>query len=100
MSEGQPTRILSLGSRFVRVPFVERELAHGRRFVQAVNGEAPTQLSGSAPLIWDLLDEYPTIGAITAMLQQRYTDPPEIIGAGVQAALLSFLQAALVEERP
>ena len=99
MSDGSTARTPSLGSRFVRVPFVERELARGRRFVQAVNGEAPTQLSGSAPAIWDLLDEHPTIGAVTAVLQQKYTDAPEVIGAGVQAAIASFLRAGLVEER-
>jgi hypothetical protein len=98
MSDGPATRPLNPGSRFVRAPFIERELARGRRFVLTTDAEAPTQLSGSAPLIWDLLGEHETIDAITAMLQQRFTDAPEIISTGVQAALDSFLHAGLVEE--
>ena len=80
-----------------RVPFVERSLYGGRRLVQAVGAETATQLSGSAPLIWDLLDENPEVGQLVAMLQQRYSDPPETIAAGVELALTSLIDAALVE---
>lgn len=85
-------------AHFRRVPFVERELAYGRRLVQPLTSTAPTQLSGSAPMIWDLLDEHPSIDAVVAMLQQRFSDSPEVIAVGVLSALESMMQSALVVE--
>lgn len=81
-----------------RTPFVERELAHGRRLVQPLSSKMPTQLSGSAPMIWDLLDEHPTVDAVVSMLQQRYSDAPDVIADGVRTALAAMMQSALVVE--
>jgi len=64
--------------------------------VQAVGTDRPTQLAGSAPLIWDLLEEHPEVGHVVAMLQQQFSDPPEVIAAGVQTGLQSLLDASLV----
>jgi hypothetical protein len=83
-------------SQYRRVRFVERELAYGRRLVHALDADAPTQLSGSAPLIWDLLADNNSVDEIVALLQQRFSDPRDVIAAGVQAALGSLLQASLV----
>jgi len=84
---------------YVRVPFVERTLSGGRRLVQAVGADAATQLSGSAPLIWDLLDEHPEVPQLVAMLQQQFSDPPETITQGVELALDSLLDAELVRRQ-
>jgi hypothetical protein len=83
-------------SEYRRVRFVERELAHGRRLVQALDADAPTQLSGSAPLIWDLLADNHSVDEIVALLQQRFSDAPEVIADGVRVALDSLVQASLV----
>jgi len=80
-----------------RVPSVERSLAGGRRLVQATGAASATQLSGSAPLIWDLLDEHSQVDQLVAMLQQQFSDPPEMIAAGVEQALASLIDAQLVE---
>ena len=80
-----------------RVPCVERELAHGRRVVQPLDARGPTQLSGSAPLIWDLLADHDSIDAIVAMLQQRFSDAPDVIRSGVVDALDSMADSGLVE---
>lgn len=85
-------------TEFFRAPCVERELAHGRRLVQPVTASVPTHLSGSAPMIWDLLVEHHTVEGIVAMLQQHFSDPPAVISAGVEAALASFLQSSLLVE--
>lgn len=86
-------------SLYRRRRFVERELAHGRRLVQALDAVEPTQLAGSAPLIWDLLDEHHSVDAVVAMLQQRFSDAPDVIAAGVRTALSSMQQNDLVELR-
>lgn len=83
--------------RYRRVRSVERELAHGRRLVQPLTASGPTQLSGSAPLIWDLLAEHETIEAIVAMLQQRFSDARDVIADGVRTALSSMGESGLVE---
>lgn len=79
-----------------RVPHVERKLSSGRRLVQAVGTDTPTQLAGSAPLIWDLLDENPQVDQLVAMLQQRFSDAPEVIASGVELGLRSLIEAELV----
>jgi len=83
-------------SQYRRVRFVERELAHGRRLVHALDADAPKQLSGSAPLIWDLLADNNSVDEIVALLQLRFSDPEEVIAGGVEAALDSLLHASLV----
>jgi len=84
--------------QFRRVSSVERELAHGRRLVQPVTADVPTQLSGSAPMIWDLLDEHASVDAVVAMLQQRFSDSPDVIAIGVRSALTSMIDSGLVVE--
>lgn len=86
-------------SLYRRRRFVERELAHGRRLVRALDAAEPTQLAGSAPLIWDLLDDHESVDAVVAMLQQRFSDAPDVIAAGVRSALASMQQSGLVELR-
>lgn len=49
-------------------------------------------------MIWDLLDEHSSVDAIVAMLQQRFSDSPEVIAAGVRNALASMIQSSLVIE--
>ena len=83
-------------TNYLRVPHVERKLAGGRRLVQVVGAETPTQLAGSAPMIWDLLDEHPRVDQIVAILQQQFSDPPEAIASGVELGLNSLIEADLV----
>ncbi len=82
--------------RFERVPAIERSLARGRRLVQPLDAETPTQLAGSAPLIWDLLDIAPSVDDLVPELQSRFTDSPEVIANGIRAALSMFINSSLV----
>ncbi len=82
--------------RFERVPHVERSLARGRRLVQPLVADTPTQLAGSAPMIWDLLDAHPSVEAIVPELQSRFTDSPDVIAGGVRAAISMFIDSSLV----
>ena len=84
-------------TRYRRLPHVQRQLARGRRFVQPLDAETPTQLSGSAPMIWDLLADHGSVDEIVAMLQQQFSDAPDVIAGGVRIALQSFLEASLAE---
>lgn len=92
-----PASTSEASTRYRRLPHVERQLARGRRFVQPLDAETPTQLSGSAPMIWDLLADHGSIDEIVAMLQQQFSDPPDVIAGGVQVALQSFLDTSLAE---
>jgi hypothetical protein len=83
-------------AEYRRVPAVERELAYGRRLIQPLSASTPTQLAGSAPVIWDLLHEHHTVDALVAMLQQQFSDSPEVIAHGVRSALTAMTQTALV----
>lgn len=82
--------------QYKRVPHVERNLSGGRRLVQAVGSERAIQLAGSAPLIWDLLDENPEPAQLVAQLQQRFSDSPEVIASGVDVGLRSLIESSLV----
>lgn len=84
--------------RFQRVPHVERNLSGGRRLVQVVGADRAIQLAGSAPLIWDLLDENPQPAQLVAQLQQRFSDRPEVIASGVEVGLRSLIESSLVIE--
>lgn len=82
--------------KFERVRFVERRLAQGRRFVQPLEAATPSQLAGSAPIIWDLLDTHPSVDALTPELQKRFNDSPELIVAGIRAAVQMLIDSALI----
>lgn len=79
-----------------RVSHVERRLSGGRRLVQIVGADRAVQLSGSAPMIWDLLDDHPDADQVAAQLQQHFSDAPEVIAQGVQVGLASLVDSALV----
>ncbi len=48
-------------------------------------------------MIWDLLADHGSVDEIVAMLQQQFSDPPDVIAGGVQVALQSFLDTSLAE---
>jgi len=83
-------------TEFLRVAAVERSLLAGRRLVQPLNADAPTQLAGSAPIIWDLMDECPSVNALLPELQRMFSDSPEAIAGGIRNALEMFLDSRLV----
>ncbi len=83
--------------RYTKTPAVERNLANGRLLVQRVEAEKAVQLSGSAPLIWGLLDQHQTVAEIVEQLLQQFSDPAETIEAGVRQAIESFISQHLVE---
>ena len=91
------TAMPARSARYRRVRHVQRQLAQGRRCVQPLNADTPTQLAGSAPMIWDLLADRGTVDEIVAMLQQQFSDSPDVIASGVEAALNSFLDAGIAE---
>lgn len=70
----------------------------GRRLVQPVDASAPTELGGSAPLIWDLLAEESDVERITAALEERFDDPAEVIEQGAQLAIRQLVDASLIDE--
>lgn len=80
-----------------KFPAVERNLANGRLLVQRRGGDKAVQLSGSAPLIWDLLDTHDSVTEIVNRLQERFSDPEETIASGVRSALALFEEQLLVE---
>ena len=86
------------GATYAKVPVVERNLAGGRLLVQRLGAGQPTQLSGSAPLIWDLLDTYFTVAELVARLTERFSDPEGTIEGGVRAALASLESQGLVTQ--
>ncbi len=79
-----------------KVPAVERNLANARLLVQRIDKGKAVQLSGSAPLIWDLLDSHHTVAQVVDQLVERFSDSREMIEAGVRAALDSFVSQELV----
>lgn len=83
---------------FTKAATVQRNLANGRLLVQRVDVEKAVQLSGSAPLIWELLDQHNTIPAVVEQLAEQFSDPAETIEAGVRQAIDSFISQQLVEE--
>ena len=64
-----------------------------------VGSDRPVQLAGSAPMIWDLLDENLQPDQVVAQLQQHFSDPPEVIAQGVEVGLASLIDSALVVAR-
>ncbi len=81
---------------YQKVAVVERNLAGGRLLVQRLDFDRPTQLSGSAPLIWDLLDTHKTVDELVERLAERFSDSSVTIEAGVRSALDSLAAQGLV----
>lgn len=81
---------------YTKLPAVERNLANGRLLVQPIDAGKAVQLSGSAPLIWDLLDAHHNVVDIVTRLEERFTDPTETIATGVSSALELFVSQRLV----
>ena len=70
----------------------------GRRLVQPIGAPAPTELGGSAPLIWDLLSEEPDVERIMDALAERFNDPADVIEQGTQLAIRQLVDAKLIDE--
>ena len=87
------------GVQITKVPVVQRNLANGRLLAQRLDSHKAVQLSGSAPLIWDLLDSQTTVEGLVQELTDRFSDSPETIESGVRSALDSFVQQKLVVAR-
>ncbi len=83
-------------TRFTRVATVERSLGADRRLVQPLDAQVPTQLAGSAPIIWDLLAERGSVNEVLAELQRVFSDAPEVIAGGIRAAFAMFLDSGLM----
>ena len=81
---------------YKKVAVIERNLSGGRLLVQHRGDGVPTQLSGSAPLIWDLLDAHHTVSGLVLRLSERFADPEGTIEAGVLSALASMEAQGLV----
>lgn len=81
-----------------RRPAVERDLMGGRRLVQPVTAAAPTELGGSAPLIWDLLADEADVERIIELVGERFTDSAEVIEHGTMMAIRQLLDANLIDE--
>ena len=84
-------------TRYRRVPALERSLSGGRRYVQPVGAPAPTELGGSAPVIWDLLAETTDSTQLRAIVQRTFDDEPAVIAAGTRLAIEQLLEAGLIE---
>lgn len=81
---------------FTRLPTVERALSGGRRLVQPVDVDSATQLGGSAPIIWDLVDEFPSVNAVLPEVQRMFSDSPDVIIGGIRTAFALFLEGELM----
>jgi len=82
-----------------RTAAVERTLVGGRLLVLGLDHDTPTELAGSAPTVWSVLEHTQDLAGILAALETIYDDDPEIISAGVQDALRNLVEADLVEEQ-
>ena len=80
-----------------RVPAVERSLARGRRYVQPIGAATPTELGGSAPVIWDILAQTGDATQLRAIVQRTFDDTPSVIAAGTRLAIQQMLDAGLIE---
>lgn len=85
-------------SSYVRRSTVERRLHGERRLVQPLDAATPTQLAGSAPLIWVLLEHHCTAEEITQVLLDRFDSDVEAIRGGVADAISMMLRERLIEE--
>ena len=83
-------------TEYVKKPTVQRLLAGDRMLVQRLDASTPVSLSGSAPIIWELLDDHSTVEGVTKALLERYTDDEQTIAGGVLAAIASFESQDLV----
>lgn len=83
--------------RYQQRPAVQRHLAGGRMLVQTLDSKTSVSLSGSAPVIWDLLEVPCTVDELADALLERYADDRERIEIGVRAALDSFETQKLVD---
>lgn len=70
----------------------------GRRLVQPIDAVAPTELGGSAPLIWDLLADESDLERIMEALAERFNDPSDVIEHGTQLAIRQLMEASLIDE--
>ncbi len=70
----------------------------GRRLVQPIDALAPTELGGSAPLIWDLLATESHVERIMAAMAERFNDPADVIEHGTQLAIRQLMDASLIDE--
>ncbi|MGI9605416.1 MAG: PqqD family protein [Acidimicrobiales bacterium] len=80
-----------------RRPAVERELRRGRRLVHARDAATPIKLSGSAPVIWDLLSAHHDLDGLVAAAVARFPGDADIVEQGTQAAVDMFVENGLVE---
>lgn len=80
-----------------RVRAVERELFGGRRLVHALDADQAIQLSGSAPVVWDLLGTIDDERRLLHELTEVYDDSPAAIAEGMEAALRLLTDVGLIE---
>lgn len=83
-----------------RRPAVERSLVGGRLLVQPIDAAAPTELGGSAPIIWELLEANEHLDDIRRLLADRFNDEPAVIEQGTALAVRQLLDAGLIERQP
>lgn len=81
-----------------RRPAVERRLLGGRFLVQPIDAAAPTELGGSAPIIWELLADHRHLAGVMQLLSERFDDPPDVIEKGTNLAIRQMLDAGLIDE--
>jgi hypothetical protein len=82
-----------------RAAAVERTLVGGRLLVLGLDQETPTELGGSAPTVWSVLEYTHDLSGILSAVESIYTDDPEVISAGVKEALQQMVDAELVVEQ-
>lgn len=66
--------------------------------VRRLDATAAVTLSGSAPVIWELLDTHRDVDGLTDALMERYEDSRSTIEAGARAAMQSLISKDLVTE--
>jgi hypothetical protein len=84
---------------YQRLPAVERTLLGGRLLVQPVGAPAPTELGGSAPIIWELLETHQHLDVVMELLADRFNDEPAVIEHGTRQAVEQLLSAGLIERQ-
>lgn len=82
-----------------RAAAVERTLVGDRLLVLGLDQDTPTELAGSAPTVWSVLEHTHDLGDILSALESVYNDDPAVIAAGAKDALQYLVDADLVEEQ-
>jgi coenzyme PQQ synthesis protein D (PqqD) len=88
--------VISLSDRLTASPQVSYATQHGRAMLLDRAGGAYYTLNESGDLIWEMVRQGTTLGAIVDALEQRYDAPRERIAADASTMVTDLVSASLI----